>query len=59
MEGYSNPADYKEYVLGHYLLPKAEWWAVNLTTMALEFTKSYNGFFLNQIVQLWNKKEPW
>ena len=38
------PADYKGHVLDHYLLRKPEWWAANITTIALEYnTQSESG----------------
>ncbi|KAI9786679.1 MAG: hypothetical protein M1839_006230 [Geoglossum umbratile] len=49
------PTDYKQHVLGHYLLRKPEWWAVNLTTVVLEYDPS-NRQYVRQMIQSWHAR---
>ena len=47
------PTDYKDHVIGHYLLRIPEWWAMNLTTLVLQ-SNSQDNRFVNVWIRNWH-----
>jgi hypothetical protein len=48
-------ADYKDYILDHYLLRRFEWYSLYITTAILETNSSGGGsYFVNRLIRDWH-----